>query len=70
MVAHEKNVPGILPPPLFPKKRKDRLESIKTQKQYLSAVLFFLFICAALLRAVPLTWSCLTKKEHSFLLNL
>ena len=58
-------------PPLFSKKkkRKDGVESIKTQKQYLSAVLFFLFICAALLRAVLLTWSCLTEKEHSFLLN-
>lgn len=41
-----------------------------TQKQYLSAVLIFLFICVALLKAVPLTWSCLTKKEHSFLLNM
>ena len=38
---------------------------MKTQKQYLSVVLFFLFICVALLRAVPLTWSCLAKKEHS-----
>ena len=58
---------------LFSKKkktRKYRLESIKTQKQYLSAVLFFLFICAALLRVVLLTWSCLTKREYSFLLNM
>ena len=73
-MAHEKNVSGILPPPSLlkkkKKKRKYRLESIKTRKHYLSVVLFFLFICAALLRVVLLTWSCLTKKEHSFLLNM